>query len=234
MASLKDVSVAIMDLFYQDYKKEDDFFSEEHFFYMAGVAFSKILEMEYKASRKEAKAEEGITDVQLQPDWQVAAEIMVQKIDGTSDYKATLPHRPFSFPYDEYGYGIQRVRNVSHQGCRDFIRTTQKLDWALDDLPRTDKTFFYLEGINIILKKPNCLLKKIKVLYIPEVTDESFGPEGGEIPSSKRDDIIRATLSLMKQAKEGTIVDTTNNSNPNRTIQTEIDSHLQTIRNKPQ
>lgn len=236
MANIADIAQMVQDLYFQDYRKGEDFFQEVHFIYLCGVSYSKIVEDEYKQARREAFAENGIIDVQLSDEWLLFEKLKVSKADEEGVYKAELKHPVFSFPFDPNNNGIQTVRNLNFTGCKEFIRIPARRKWAVCRLPVSDNVYFYTERRTMYFVNAKCGLDKadLQVGYVSDPSDESFGENGGDIPTSKVEMIIRSTLDLLKKAAAGVVVDMTNNANPNKRLQTEVDTVFQDdLRTKP-
>lgn len=237
MANIGKTAQIVMDLYFQNFRKSEDFFTDVHFRYLCGVAYSKIVEDEYKQARKEALAQLGFTEVALSSEWLINEEIKVEKVpDVKNTWSAKLKHPIFIFPYDPAGNGIQTIRNLNYSACNEFIRESARRKWALCNMPVTKNVYWYIEGKEIFFVNAKCPLDsaKLQVSYISDPSDDSFGDEGGVIPQSKEELIIRSTLDILIKARSGVVVDMTNNANPNKVKQTEIDTVLQDdIRNKP-
>jgi hypothetical protein len=226
MANLADTAQMTMDLYYQNFKTDEDFFNLTHFLYLSGVAYSKLLEDEYKEARKEAKMEDSFAEIFIQADWLIEQTIEMKRIeDEDNSFSGTLSSPLFSFPYDPYSFGIQSVRRAGKTKCNHFIRTTGRESWLDCQLPTTNRVFFHVIANKLIVNNVQCAMEKLIVQMVPEITDlMAFGMQGGPVPKSKEDIIIRKTLELMMAARNGAVVDMTNNSNPNKTLQTEVDS----------
>lgn len=235
MANLADTAQMTMDLYYQQFRTDEDFLKLFHFQYLCGVAYSKLLEMEYKANRAEAKAEAGLTEIYLQDDWLIEQIVKMDKhpdIEGA--FIGSLASPLFSFPNDPYSFGVQSVRKAGKTGCAHFIRTSLREAWMDCHLPTvTNKAFYYINNKKVIVTGARCQVEELVLNSVPEITDSSFGDNGGPVPKSKEDGIIRATLDLMMRARTGTVVDMSNNSNPNKALQTEVDNLFPNLRTKP-
>jgi hypothetical protein len=230
MAKLIDTAEALMDMYYQQYRTDEDFFTLDHFVYICAVVYSKILEDEYQQARREARQQEGYANIVLNHDFLISEKITPQKEDG--DYVLNLKSKLFAFPYDPYSFAIQRIHNPA-AGCKRFIRTNMlKADWMEGILPKTDRVFYYGFGSKIILKNVSCLLKgPITVYYVPEIS--AADPQVAEIPEGKGYQVLAGGFDLMSRARNGEPVDMTNNSNPNKAMQTELDTTFSNIRTKP-
>lgn len=231
MPVLADTAQIIMNLYYQQYKSDEDFFKLFHFKYLAGSVVSKIMEDDYTKAKAESRSIDPYAEVDLPAEWLIPEENEVKK-DG-SDNIIKLKHQPFSFPYDLLGRTVQRIENLSPGStCTEWIRISIKEKWKFHYVPKGSKVFFAVikDKIEVFA---DCKIGKVRVYYCPELTDPSFGEDGGIVPASKEADVISKTLTLMMAARQGTVVDTTNNSNPNKTIQTEIDTVFSNLRTKP-
>jgi hypothetical protein len=233
MANLADTAQITMDLYYQNYKTDEDFFKLKHFLYLSGVAYSKLLEEEYILARKEAKLEEGLTDIVLADDWLIEQTLELKPAEIEDTYEAPLAKPLFSFPYDPYSFGLQSVRPAGKSLCPVFIRTSLRESWMDCILPATKNVFFYVAGGKLRVRSNGCKPDKVILLMVPDITAEAFGEAGGPVPKTKEDPIIRKTLEIMLRAREGVVVDMSNNSNPNKVMQTEIDTMFPNLRTKP-
>lgn len=229
MPVLADTAQVIMNLYYQSYRKDADFFRLFHFKYITGAVISKIMEEEYKAAKQAARVDDPSAEIDLPAEWLIG-EVVEVKQEG-NDNIITLKHTPFQFPYDLLGRTVQYIETADGP-CRDFVRISVKEKWKFERLPQTKKIFFYVEREKVFFVTKD-KLGKLKVHYAPDITSASFGEDGGVIPVSKEEEVIRRTLDIMMKARQGTVVDMTNNSNPNKTIQTEIDTTFGNLRTKP-
>ncbi len=235
MANLKDTASLIMDLYFQNYPTDEGFFNENHFLYLAGVAWAKVLEDEYLELRRNSRAEDGYTNVHLNPAWLIEEEIEVKLKPGSSEiYEGQLKTPVFGFAFDPYGRGVQSIRNNDITGCRNFIRSSERESWMDCIVPMTKHVFFIVKRKGVIqLRSPQCQFTTLVVEYVPDITTDFFGEDGGAVPKSKEDAIIRRALDLMINARSGTVVDMTNDSNPNKAIQSEINDVFNKLKTKP-
>jgi hypothetical protein len=228
MAKIPNTAQMIMDIYYASYKTDENFFALYHFEYLVGVVYAHILEQEYKDQRREAKQETGYTDIALQADLLISKTLDIKRRQDSDEYYIELPSRPFTFPYDPYGFGVQSLRSGVAK-CSNFVRATAKIDQQLCVMPKVSRIFFYPLGKNIELRNMYCHLDKVTVTYLPDITDPDLGDDA-EIPKSKEDVVIHEVLQLMMAARNGQVVDMSNNSNPNKVMQTEIDNLFTKIR----
>lgn len=228
MAKLSIVAQNIMDLYYQQFKADEDFFELSHFEYLAGIAYAKILQDEYEKNYKMNLQIEGYGFVDLSQDW---LKIEEQKLEKDSyGFFIKLDKKPFSFLYDKQSSAIQNVTPLGGKQCSEFIRMNADEKWKLCALPGTAQIFWYLEGDKIRFENIACKPEKIKVLYVPGLDDDFDGDFN--IPKSKEADIVDWVLNRMFVARQGGVVDMTNDSNPNKTLATEINNIFSQIKTK--
>jgi hypothetical protein len=238
MPHIADTAQIVMDLYFQNFRTDEDFFRLFHFKYLCGVSYSKLLEQEYKQNRREAMLELGFSDVIIPSEWLIEEVVEFKEVDDEPNfYKATFKHPVFTFPYDAVSNGIQTIRPVGKgMSCKEFIREAARRRWSLCDLPMTSQVFWFGEGKDIIAYSRKCKMDKmkVKIWYASDPADESFGEDGGFIHKSKEEDVIRMTLDIMMKARQGTVVDMSNDGNPNKRIQSEINTVLtDDLRTKP-
>lgn len=226
MNNLGDVAQHLMDLYYQQYKSATDFFELIHFKFLASAAYGKILQDEYKLSYDRNRAEEGIGSATLNPEWFIPEDVEIVMSD-IGDREAKLKQPFFTFRFDKQFSGIQEVTPMSPNKCGEFIRLGIDEKWKLKMDIVTDVVFWYPVTDKIIFHNVKCGLKKATIFYIPslsELKDES------PIPLSMTDDIVTRVLQIMFAARQGAVIDMTNDGNPNKVIESEINTAFQKIR----
>jgi hypothetical protein len=228
MAQLSIVAQNIMDLYYQQYKADEDFFELSHFEYLAGVAYGKILQDEYEKNYKMNLQIEGYGFVDLSQDWLKIEELKLEK--DAYGYFIKLSKKPLSFLYDKQSSAIQNIVPLGGTKCAEFIRMNAEENWKICALPNVRQIFWFLEGDKIRFENLQCKPEKLKVLYVPELNDSNDGDFN--IPKSKEADIVDWVLNRMFVARQGNVVDMTNDSNPNKTMGTEINNIFSQIKTK--
>lgn len=229
MANFSDLAQNIMDLYYQQYKSDEDFFELYHFEYLSWVAYSKLLQDEYEKSYKMALAETGIGLAQINPQWYKIEEKDVVASD-MGDREVVLDNCPFTFRFDKQSTGIQDILPLSGK-CGEFIRLGIGEWWKLKNAPNTDIVWWTPVGNKIIFKKLKCGLKKVKIIYIPSF--DLKNPDNCMLTDSAQADIIDWVLQRMFAARQGIVIDMTANQNPNKVIETEIDTAFRNLKTKP-
>lgn len=224
MGFLIDTAQNAMDLYFQQYRSDEEFFQEYHFKYLCGIAYAKLLQEEYEKSYNKNLAEHGLGEAQLNPDWFISIETDVKASD-IGDREIVLKQKPFTFRYDKQSSGIQGLFPLNGK-CGDFIRITIDEIWKLKRPPATNITWWYPVANKILLSKTKCGLNKVRIVYIPAI-----GENDDEIvPQQLEEDIIKKVLELMFAARQGVVIDKTSNQNTNKVIESEIDTAFQKIK----
>jgi hypothetical protein len=231
MAAIGILAQHIMDLYYQSFKSDDEFFELLHFEYLAGVAYAKLLQNEYENNYKLNLHEEGYGYVTLSQDWLRAEEHKIKK-DADGRYFIQLDMAPFSFLYDSQNSSIQDVIPLGQNSQKEFIRMGSQERWKIKASRGTRIIFWYLEKDKIYAASENTngMPERLKVLYVP--APEKDISDDFTIPVTKEADIISWVLNIMFTARQGTVVDMTNDANPNKTLATEINNIFSQIKTK--
>lgn len=227
MTRLKILASLVQDAYYGQYAKESDFFKIEDFEAYCAPFFYKVLQEDFEKTRKEMiilgliMAHE---EPQLNVSWFKIKEFDVVKEGG--QYVVNIPSM-FSFSKDMSFSGINGVYPVGDEGdcCGQFAKITANQCQSLRFLPKSDKTiYWYPLGNKILFKKVECGLKKVNVGYIPSLDDECDDENEVVVPDSYVSEIMTLTYNFMVSARNGAVIDKTNNQNQNKLIQTEIDT----------
>lgn len=219
---LKYVAQDTMDLYYQNYKADNDFFDLSDFVTHCGNAITAIYQafynQEYQQLRQEKKDEFITFDIA----WLNADEIDVKKERDITF--AILQHSVMTFPFDKSLTGIQLV--LDDNGV-EVERTTIQQLFQLKYLPVTNRIFFYADllggdkcetGSKIkFANKGICNLKKVRVYYVPSVNDDM------QVPDGIIENVIQQTLSMMRAAAEKTVIKKSLDGNQNKILETEMD-----------
>jgi len=207
------VAQLCMDAFYQDFKPSDGFFRLEHFKRYAIAADAKLKMDEFK-EQVALNLRQGKRNATVV----LSAENYETVSVDVKDEKAQLPTSVMSFP-GAVGENLG-VLNVSVNGCGNLMRTNQRQKWQAC---RDAETVYWYEvkcGLEFMHLKSNCNADKAIVTYVPEL-------DGGSIiAESRKWAIINMVTIFLKSAKEGVVVDKSNDSNTNSFIQSEINKHV--------
>lgn len=224
--SLAFIATMVMDAYYGDLRGNDDFFEDAHFEFVTRAAYAKLLEMEMKEARAIAKLEQGFYVIDVSQDWLIVETVSFTKVrDGI--WTGKTKQVPYPFAYDKMGYGIQTLLPVGDT-CKDFIRMSPDEPWKLCHLPKSSKVFYYVIKDTITLRSVTCDPEKVEVSYVPSLSNSL----DSIISVNKQFDVFTLAVTAMRQARDGMIVDETNNANKNKALQTEIDSAFKTLKTK--
>jgi len=224
MTRLQIIASLVMDAYYQSYAKESDFLQQEDFEQYTSIFFQQVLQEDFDKTRREMLQMRlfELNDSPILSDaWYKLKEVEVKK--DKDRFYAVMP-TTFSFNRDTTFSGLKAVYPINDIGdvCGKFAKIKIDQFEGLKYLPKSDRTIYYFPlGDNIDFKNVSCGLKKVNIAYIPTL-DES---EEGEIniPDGLVAEIVVRTYNFLALAKNGAVIDKTNNQNQNKIIQTEID-----------
>lgn len=220
MLTLRQVGQMASDLFYQNYKADDQFFDLEHFKFLLAAEYVKQVQAESTANKRENKQFSGFSYIEVSTYWLKTERVKVTTEDGVKT--AVLTQQPFQFNFDSVGSGVQYVETVAEGKtipCAEVIRIAYNDKWMACAMPPNQTTFYYVKGDKIHILNSHCNLQEIEVSYVPAplcYEDDDF------IHQDKAHDIIRTVLNTMFGAKNGNIVDMSDNSNPNSNPATDL------------
>lgn len=224
---LKYVAQQAQDLYLQNYKTDNDFFDLNDFILYTGntiaAMYMQFYQQEYAMLRQERKDEVITFDV----GWLSEQEVSVEK-EGDR-LIAKLDSAVMTFPYDKSSIGLQSIFVIDPYSADELERTNVSMLWQLKYLPKTNRIFFYPE-VNgsacltitkiAFVNKGTCNIKKIKVLYVPSLDNGN-----ASVPDGLIADAITKTVAVMRQIATNNIVDKTQDNNPNKILQTEINTN---------
>jgi hypothetical protein len=230
MAFLKNTAQNLMDLYYQNYKSDEDFFKKHHFKYIAAVAYNALLQSYYDDSYRRNLAENGRGDVDLNQDWFITEEVEIKNEHGL--FVGSFKNKPYAFMHDNQYRSISTIIPLTQTtGCIvKLARIDEKIVWQLSSLPKTAYTFWYLLGGKLRFANVRCGVGKVLVYLIPALMDTE---DDRVIADALEAPVIQAALNMMFTARQGTVVDMTNNQNPNKAMETEIDTVFRGLKTKP-
>ncbi len=211
--SVRIVAQVALDMFYQDYKPARAFLRLEHFIFLVIAADGKLKKDEY----------DNLVALNLRKRMPNAPVILssdnfITVTADIKDEKAILPFPIMSYSGADPSMSVSQVKPEGN--CGNIMPTSQAERWqaeAIKDVP------FWLpvcDGIEFINLGRNCNPKKVKVTYVPMLTDKSVVQEG------RKWAILNMVNLYVKSAKEGVIIDMSNDGNSNVASQTEINKYL--------
>jgi hypothetical protein len=207
-----------MDLYYQQYKSQEDFFELEDFMFYCSVAYAFLLQEDYNEMYKASKQDTGIAEGEINPEWYVPEVLNVKRNPVTDEWEAQLTNKPFSFRFDKT---FSSIGNIEAAGgnCQKFIRSHANRNNFRDRLPNTKNVYWYPQGRKITFKNVKCGLKSVRIYYIPSLAD--LAPET-EISEAFGEPVMKRTLALMFEARNGKVINLTNDQNVNAVMESEI------------
>ena len=202
------VAAFCMNAFYQSYRPADGFVRQEHFEWLVIAADAKLKQDEYDKQvalnlRKGAKN----ATVVMSNDNYITENVEIE------DSKINI-----SVMMLAGASATQSIASIVPEGnCSSIIPITPAERWEVESIKNVVFWMPVCDGIEFIHLKENCNPKKAKVTYIPMLDGTST------VQDSRKFGIITMVNNYVKGAKDGVIVDMTNNANPNVSLQTEID-----------
>lgn len=228
MGKLAVIAQNTMDLYYQQFKSTEDFFELSHFEYLNSIAYAAVLQEEYEKSYKMSLIERGIGMGEVNTLWLLQEEIEIKKSDSKiARYEAEFKQIPFSFKYDRSDSGVQEIIPLNGQ-CDSFIKMSVAERWKLKLLPYSNEIFWYPMSNKIYFSNIHCGMSKALLLYVPGINSECA--DEAVIADTMEESVIRRTLELMFQARNGAIIDMSSDQNPNKNLQTEINEKFSKTR----
>lgn len=207
--SIEKIGAFCMNTFYQSYRPADGFLRQEHFEWLCIAADAKLKQDEYN------------NQVNLNLKKRVANAPVVMSVDNyvtedidIIDEKAKLPNPIMMLAGASPTIMVSRI--VPEGNCSGFIPISPAERWEVDHIKDVVFWMPMCEGVEFIHLKENCNPQKAKITYIPILSKNST------VPESRKWGIITLVNAYIKSAKEGVLVDMTNDANPNSSLQTEI------------
>lgn len=211
----------IADLYFQDYPSDEEFFDIEDFKSQVSSAYAKLLNDDYQTQKLINRQDEGFSIVSLSPDILRRETITLEKEGDV--YVAKLKKPFFVFPFDSMATAIQSVSVPDHR-CNEFIKVSIDDRWKICQIKQGSKNYYSCDIDKIVFERLACKdVKEVSVLYAPafDSTDNDF-----IIPDTRSFVIQTMVLQVMFAAKQGRVIDMSNDSNNNAIVQTETDQNL--------
>lgn len=219
MATKREIGQRIMDLYYQQYKTNSDFFEIDDFVFQAGAAWGLSMQQEW-SQKYAAERSEGNTDIFIGFDTDLQNQVILDVENKDGRYFSIIPDEiiPMSFKYDNQSTGIQRLIPLGASGCGELIRADIQTSWMDCYIPTSNKKFWQPSPNNQIdySNLGTCNLKKVAMNYIPSGDMYDFN-----IPSTREVEIIQTGLQLMVAARNGKVIPRINDLDGNKVIEKE-------------
>lgn len=216
--SLTQLAEKAQDQYYQDYAPRDKFFDLDDFKFHAATYYSAALNLLYQAARRENKAQDGFANMEIPAAWLITERLPVQKDeDGRYFIKPTFD--VFSFDYDAFANGLNGLRSTG-KGCNgktfELIKISNNDPRFLQLMPETGIVFYFLAPNNKITLTQD--IKEGELWYIPRVVDND---STCVLSDNIAADVIMKTLTMMFGAKNGNLIQQSNDGNKNLNPQTQ-------------
>jgi len=211
--SVRIVAQVAEHLFYQNYKPASAFLRLKHFVFLVIAADSKLKKDEY----------DGLVALNLRkrmPNAQVilsSDNFITVDVDIVKE-KAVLPYPIMSYSGAEPSLSVSQVK--PHGNCGNIMPTSQAERWQAEMIKDVPFWLPVCDGIEFINLERNCNPSKVKVTYVPQLTKKSV------VQESRKWAILNMINLYVKSAKEGVIIDMSNDGNSNVATQTEINKYL--------
>lgn len=206
----------IMDLHYQSFKDDNEGFFEIDFFErQVDYAYTALLDRDFREMYNRLRRESNtyFDMVSFDALWLRKEKVKVEQDKDTGLYHAKLEQKPYVFLYDQSTIGIQDVVPVKPDECSP-VRSHAGRSWKNKHVPETNHVFWWPDNDGIFFSKKCCT--EVFVYFVP-------GPNADlEISGEKAFEIQGVVLNVMNQARSGTVIDQTNDSNMNKMIQNEV------------
>lgn len=207
-----------MDLFYQSFKADFQFYDLDDFILYTGNAIAAIYQKYYEAQYKELKGDRKDEIVTFDSGMLSEQELEVKEVGD--DLCAMLKYPFMTFLWDQQNTGVQSVVIIEPAGSGDVERTSQSAKWQLNYLPKTNIIWFYPETKKIFfINKGSCNIKKVKIFFIPEMFPEALVADG------IIQDAIANTVSMVRQLTDKTVVKKSLDNNENKILETELNAN---------
>lgn len=213
---IADTAQASMDLYYENYKANSDFFDLEDFIaHCAGVLGAVYMDG-YQKMRAEYRQEKKDEIISFEPSSLVSQILDVQKDNDRGDQFSLLKFPVMSFPYDEQGVGVQVL--LDPKNCVVFERTTIGALYQLQYVPACNVVWWYLDQQTKIryVSKGLTMPSKVHALTVPSVSDPEL-----VIPDGVYEYVVTTAAMTIKEGVKGTVVKKSIDGNQNKILQTE-------------
>lgn len=189
------VAARAMDQYYGNLAANSDYFKIDDFIGRVGYVMADFYKEMYREQYAELRAFKTDSIVTFDPLTLNEQTLTVKKKDN--QLFATYEKPIMSFGFDQNVVGVQYV-NVIEPTHVEAERIAPQAEWQMASVPFLNKIFFIpnKEGIRFI-KKGNCNVTKVSVLYVPAASDQG----GYEVPDVLADDIINRAVAAMRELK---------------------------------
>lgn len=207
-----------MDLFYQNYKSNSDFFDIEDFVRHCSGVMAGYYNQMYERARAEMRQERRDEIISFDADILLPQILKIKEDKDAGELYADLEFPVMSFPFDEHGVGVQDIYAKHPNNKINFERTTATAKYQLKYVPACPVIWFY-KSVNRIrlINKTTTKLMEIVALTVPSVANPKL-----QVPDAIVEYVVTTAAATIKQAGQAVVVKKSEDENPNKLPQTEI------------
>lgn len=207
----------VMDAYYQNPYVDDNEQPFDHAYFVRACMdeYASILSKQFLAIWQHQRSEgyNRTHNVSLDNAWLVWEQVKIERDESRGDYFGKLKHAIMSFDYDQSDIGLHDVVPVRVGKCNP-VRDRRATSWMDKMLPPTNAMFYRAEGSAVRFNNNCC--PEVMVGYVPAPHEDM------QFKDAAAADIKRGVLQFMMAARQGVVVDMTNDSNTNTSPQTEL------------
>lgn len=223
---LREAATRAKDLYFQDYAPRDKFIDIGDFQFQIAVIYSQMLDALFQAMRRDNRREEGFSNIENSSAWLVEEILPIKFNEELGKYYVKTSTNIFSFNFDGTGNSLQGVCGLKDKTHR-FRKISLNERRFLDVVPVISKVYYYLNNGNEIVFRGDVKEdEKITVQYIPQVVGND---DDCLLSDSIVAEVIKQTLIVMFGAKNGNVIDESNDGNKNAVLQQQTNPQLNKI-----
>jgi len=218
--SLTNVAQAAMDMFYQDFAPRDNFFDLSDFKFHAANYYCQTLNQLYQISRAQNKVQDGFSNINIPAAWLISEVLTTSKDDTECAYFVTPNYGIYAFDFDAFANGLPRAITVNAEKNKvkfNLIKISNNEIDFVKQAPTTSDAFYWVAPENKIVFTKD--VKEVKVWYVPAVSADD---ETCVLSDNIVADVIKNTVMIMLQAKNGNIIQEMNDGNKNVTLEGQV------------
>ena len=215
VVSVQKLANMAMTMYYKGFRPSNGPYRLEHFLFLCLAADAKLKQDEYSAERNlRIRMRQPHADISMAPDNYETVKVVVK------NEAAKLPNRIMGFSGDKGNLGVNSV--TPEGNCKaPFIRINRDEIWTTNGI--NDVVFWYSDEqcIKFINLDKICKPEKVVVNYMPQLSNKSIVQKSREYP------ILAMVGQFIQAFENGTLVDMSNDGNPNKTLMIELNKYLQ-------
>lgn len=212
--SLSQLAERAQDLYYQDFATRDSFFDVDDFIFHAATYYSAALNQIYQATRREGKAQDGFSNIEIPAAWMLTEKVTLKK-DEAGYFSGSTEFPIFSFDFDAFANGLNRITAIDKNKKIDLVKISNNDIRFISLSHETCVRYYWVAPNNKIVATIGA---EVEVWYVPAVVNNNVNCV---LSDNIAADVIKNVLTIMFGAKNGNTVQMTNDSNNNPNVQTQ-------------